>query len=76
MSNQGKLFINLTKAKHNFNKDDNSNKKTAASKYSQRPGAGGGGRTRTLLPGPDFESGTSANCITPAGAYNYTKANG
>ena len=29
-------------------------------------GAGGGGRTRTLLPGPDFESGTSANSITPA----------
>ncbi len=29
-------------------------------------GAGGGGRTRTLSPGPDFESGTSANSITPA----------
>lgn len=29
-------------------------------------GAGGGGRTRTLLPGPDFESGTSANSIMPA----------
>ena len=33
-------------------------------------GAGGGGRTRTLSPGPDFESGTSANSITPAdGTY-------
>ncbi len=29
-------------------------------------GAGGGGRTRTLLPGLDFESSTSANSITPA----------
>jgi hypothetical protein len=29
-------------------------------------GAGSGGRTRTLSPGPDFESGTSANSIIPA----------
>ncbi len=29
-------------------------------------GAGGGGRTRTVLLPPDFESGTSANSITPA----------
>ena len=29
-------------------------------------GAGGGGRTRTVLPPPDFESGTSASSITPA----------
>ena len=30
------------------------------------PGAGGGGRTRTVSLPPDFESGTSANSITPA----------
>ena len=29
-------------------------------------GAGGGGRTRTLSPGLDFESSTSAYSITPA----------
>ena len=29
-------------------------------------GAGGGGRTRTVSLPPDFESGTSANSITPA----------
>ena len=29
-------------------------------------GAGGGGRTRTVLPPRDFESRTSANSITPA----------
>ena len=29
-------------------------------------GAGGGGRTRTVLPPLDFESSTSANSITPA----------
>ncbi len=29
-------------------------------------GAGDRGRTGTLSPGPDFESGTSANSITPA----------
>ena len=29
-------------------------------------GAGGGGRTRTVLPPTDFESVTSANSITPA----------
>ena len=28
--------------------------------------AGGGGRTRTVLPPRDFESRTSANSITPA----------
>ena len=32
-------------------------------------GAGSGGRTRTLSPGPDFESGTSANSIIPAYPY-------
>ncbi len=31
-----------------------------------RRGAGGGGRTRTVSLPPDFESGTSANSITPA----------
>ena len=31
-----------------------------------RDDAGGGGRTRTLSPGLDFESSTSANSITPA----------
>ncbi len=36
-------------------------------------GAGGGGRTRTLSPGPDFESGTSANSITPAFKLGYPK---
>ena len=35
-------------------------------------GAGGGGRTRTLSPGPDFESGTSANSITPAWSCDAT----
>lgn len=34
-------------------------------------GAGGGGRTRTLLPGLDFESSTSANSITPANQLFY-----
>lgn len=34
-------------------------------------GAGGGGRTRTLLPGLDFESSTSANSITPANQLIY-----
>ena len=34
-------------------------------------GAGGGGRTRTLLPGLDFESSTSANSITPAKHFLY-----
>ena len=34
-------------------------------------GAGGGGRTRTLLPGLDFESSTSANSITPAKYFLY-----
>ena len=29
-------------------------------------GAGSGGRTRTVSPPPDFESGTSANSIIPA----------
>ena len=32
-------------------------------------GAGGGGRTRTVLPPTDFESVTSANSITPAHAF-------
>lgn len=34
-------------------------------------GAGGGGRTRTLLPGLDFESSTSANSITPANVFKF-----
>ena len=36
-------------------------------------GAGGGGRTRTVSPPPDFESGTSANSITPALPVHYTR---
>ena len=35
-------------------------------------GAGGGGRTRTLSPGTDFESVTSADSITPALSYYNT----
>ena len=34
-------------------------------------GAGGGGRTRTVLPPTDFESVTSANSITPANITNH-----
>ena len=34
--------------------------------------AGGGGRTRTLLPGLDFESSTSADSITPASVVEYS----
>ena len=34
-------------------------------------GAGGGGRTRTLSPGLDFESSTSANSIIPATGVLY-----
>ena len=37
-------------------------------------GAGGGGRTRTLSPGLDFESSTSANSITPAFRFSTTSA--
>ena len=33
-------------------------------------GAGDRGRTGTVSPPPDFESGTSANSITPAGIHN------
>ncbi len=33
-------------------------------------GAGDRGRTGTVSPPPDFESGTSANSITPAGILN------
>ena len=33
-------------------------------------GAGGGTRTPTLSPAADFESATSTNSITPAGAEN------
>ena len=33
-------------------------------------GAGGGGRTRTVSLPPDFESGTSANSITPAWGFD------
>ena len=40
------------------------------SKSGWERGAGGGGRTRTLLPGLDFESSTSANSITPANLLN------
>ena len=43
-----------------------SNKKAAEPLVQLLFGAGGGGRTRTLSPGLDFESSTSANSITPA----------
>ena len=33
--------------------------------------AGGGGRTRTVLPPTDFESVSSANSNTPARCYRY-----
>ena len=39
---------------------------TLVSKLSTLFGAGGGGRTRTVLPPRDFESRTSASSITPA----------
>ena len=42
-------------------------------RVQRHTGAGGGGRTRTVSLPPDFESGTSANSITPAhNAVYYT----
>ena len=38
------------------------------SKFVDSVGAGGGTRTHTLSPAADFESATSTNSITPAGA--------
>ena len=40
-----------------------------ARSYAKNYGAGGGGRTRTLLPERDFESRASANSTTPAKTY-------
>lgn len=45
-------------------------KKQALDTRTCSPGAGDRGRTGTVSPPPDFESGTSANSITPAGIHN------
>lgn len=45
-------------------------KKQALDTRTCSPGAGDRGRTGTVSPPPDFESGTSANSITPAGIPN------
>ena len=44
----------------------NAKKEPLLKKRGSRVGAGDRGRTGTVSPPPDFESGTSANSITPA----------
>ena len=60
------ILIFLTFFKKKLQIKNTISKKKASPKRCFIYGAGGGGRTRTLLPGLDFESSTSANSITPA----------